>query len=192
VRLLTPLCKYFATEISLDLTRDALQVFGGIGFTMDSNAAKLHTDSLITTIYEGTSEIQASFALKEMGKGALGIVLAQLRSELSAMRGDARCEALAKRVEETLTCVERSLGTLFADINYALLRAKLMAQMVINVIAGTELLRQVGADASRIDLAELFIDRRMIETEEMARRIEENAEGRLGRDERVLESTPTA
>jgi alkylation response protein AidB-like acyl-CoA dehydrogenase len=192
VRLLTPLCKYFATEICLDLTRDALQVFGGIGFTMDSNAAKLHTDSLITTIYEGTSEIQASFALKEMGKGALGIVLTQLRSELDAMRGDARCEALAKRVEETLTCVERSLGTLFADINYALLRAKLMAQMVINVIAGTELLRQVAADASRIDLAELFIDRRMIETEEMARRIEENAEGRLGRDERVLDSIPTA
>lgn len=187
VRLLTPLCKYFATEVCLDLTRDALQVFGGLGFTMDSNAAKLHADSLILTIYEGTSEIQASFALKEMGKGGLSVVLDQLRGELGAMRGNTR-EALAKRVEETIGCVQRSVETLFADGEYALLRAKLMAQMVINLIAGTELLRQVGVDASRIDFAEVFIDRRMIETEEMARRIEENAEGRIGRDTRVLES----
>jgi len=34
VRLLTPLCKYFATEVCTEVTRDALQVFGGIGFTM--------------------------------------------------------------------------------------------------------------------------------------------------------------
>jgi alkylation response protein AidB-like acyl-CoA dehydrogenase len=191
VRLLTPLCKYFATEIALDLSRDALQVFGGLGFTMDSNAAKLHADSLILTIYEGTSEIQASFALKEMGKGALTVVLDQLREELGAMHGDATRESLAKRVEEAIACVERSLGSLFDDISYALLRAKLMAQMVINVIAGTELLRQVGADPARVDLATVFIDRRMIETEEMARRIDENAQGRLDRDARLLEAIST-
>jgi len=40
---------------------------------------KYHADSLIMTVYEGTSEIQASFALKEIGKGALGIVFRQLR-----------------------------------------------------------------------------------------------------------------
>jgi len=33
VRLLTPLCKYFATEVCSDVTRDSLQVFGGVGFT---------------------------------------------------------------------------------------------------------------------------------------------------------------
>jgi hypothetical protein len=45
-------------------------------------------DSLIMTIYEGTSEIQASFALKEMGKGALGVVLNEVRAELDAVADD--------------------------------------------------------------------------------------------------------
>ena len=85
VRLLTPLCKYFATEVCTHLTMDALQVHGGIGFTMDSDIGKLHSDSLIMTIYEGTSEIQASFALREMGKGSLGVVFGEVRAELEQM-----------------------------------------------------------------------------------------------------------
>ncbi len=186
VRLLTPLCKYFATEICDDVTRDAMQVFGGIGYTMDYDVAKLHADSLIMTVYEGTSEIQASFALREMGKGSLAVVIAQIRSELAAMAEDPKRAELAKRVEETIGRVEASARTLFGDIQYALLRAKMMAEMVINLIAATELLRQVDADPARLDVAEAFIRRRMLETESMARRIEENHAGRLERDARIL------
>jgi len=101
VRLLTPLCKYYATEVCSDLTRDAMQVFGGIGFTMDADVGKLHADSLIMTIYEGTSEIQASFALREMGKGALAVVFGEVRSELDAMEADPVRGALARQVRET-------------------------------------------------------------------------------------------
>ena len=102
VRLLTPLCKYFATEVCDDLTRDAMQVFGGIGFTMDADVGKLHADSLIMTIYEGTSEIQASFALREMGKGALAVVFQELRTELAALHADPARDALARRVDEVM------------------------------------------------------------------------------------------
>ena len=72
-------------------------------------------------------------------------------------------------------------------MSYALLRAKLMAQMVIDVIAATELLKQAGADPSRLDLAEAFIRRRMLAVEHTARRIEVNTEGMLERDARLLE-----
>jgi hypothetical protein len=186
VRLLTPLCKYFATEICSDLTRDAMQVFGGIGFTMEGDIGKLHADSLIMTIYEGTSEIQASFALREMGKGALAVVFGEARAELEAMSGDAARAELAKSVVEALRQVESTLQHLAADIGYALLRAKLMAEMVIAVMAATELLGQAGADPSRIDLARAFIGRRMIEVDSKARRIRDNAEGRLDRDARIV------
>jgi hypothetical protein len=186
VRLLTPLCKYYATEICHDVTRDAMQVFGGIGYTMDADVAKLHADSLIMTVYEGTSEIQASFALREMGKGALGTMVAELRSQLGAMQGDERRAELAKMVDATVSRIEECALVLFSDLGYALLRAKMIAEMVINVIAATELLRQVGADPARLDLAEAFVRRRMLETEAMARRIRENQKGRLERDERIL------
>ncbi len=186
LRLLTPLCKYFATEVCSDITRDAMQVMGGIGYTMDSDAAKLHADSLILTVYEGTSEIQASFALKEMGKGALGIVFAEARQELGAMLADPRRAELAKRVQEAIHRVEDSAKALFGDLGYALLRAKLVAEMVIDVLASTELLRQAGVEPSRIDLAEAFVRRRLFDLEANARRIAENHAGRLERDDRIL------
>lgn len=186
VRLLTPLCKYYATEICHDVTRDAMQVFGGIGYTMDADVAKLHADSLIMTVYEGTSEIQASFALREMGKGALATVVGELRRELGAMMDDPTRAELAQLVQNAVNSIEECASLLFSDLPYALLRAKMIAEMAINVIAGTELLRQAGADASRIDLAEAFVRRRMLETDAMARRIRENQEGRMQRDERIL------
>lgn len=186
LRLLTPLCKYFATEVCSDITRDAMQVMGGIGYTMDSDAAKLHADSLVLTVYEGTSEIQASFALKEVGKGALDIVFAEAGQELGAMLADPRRAELAKRLQEAIHRVEDAAKALFGDLGYALLRAKLVAEMVIDVLASTELLRQAGVEPSRLDLAEAFVRRRLFEVETHARRIAENHTGRLERDDRIL------
>lgn len=186
VRLLTPLVKYFATEVCSDVTRDAMQVYGGIGYTMDADVAKLHADSLIMTVYEGTSEIQASFALREMGKGALGVVFAEARAALGAMQGDAVRAPLAKRVVEGIGRIEEATKVLFGDIGYALMRAKQLAEMVIDVLASVELLRQVAVDPARIDLAEAWIRRRMLSIDDAARRIEENQAGRVERDARIL------
>jgi hypothetical protein len=187
VRLLTPLCKYYATEICHDVTRDAMQVYGGVGYTMDADVAKLHADSLILTVYEGTSEIQASFALREMGKGGLAVALAQIKDELGAMASDPKRAALAQLVDASLVRIEDAAQVLFQDLAYALLRAKMIAEMLINAKAATELLRQVGADAARADLAEAFVRRRVIESEAMARRIQQNHTGRVERDTRILE-----
>jgi len=186
VRLLTPLCKYFATEVCDRITRDAMQVFGGIGFTMDADVAKLHADSLIMTVYEGTSEIQASFALREIGKGGLGLVFGGIRSELAAMADDPPRAELAKRVEGMARRVEESIGVLFSDIPYALLRAKLLTEMVIDVIASCELLEQVAVDRDRLDIAESFIARHAIKADYLNRRIAENVEGVLERDARLI------
>src|SRR5262249_56619510 len=84
IRFFTPLCKYFATEISNYVTRQGIQVHGGIGYMAETPAGHYHSDSIITTIYEGTSEIQASFALKEMAKGALFATLETIEDELAA------------------------------------------------------------------------------------------------------------
>jgi alkylation response protein AidB-like acyl-CoA dehydrogenase len=186
VRLLTPLCKYFATEVCDEITRDAIQVFGGIGFTQDADVGKYHADSLIMTVYEGTSEIQASFALKEIGKGALAVLFKQIRDELAEMQNDPERSGLAKKVLEMTHRIDQAVGVLFGDVDYALLRARLLSEMVIDVAAATELLHQAGADPGRRDLAEAFILRRSLEVEHGARRIEQNAEGRGERDERVL------
>ena len=63
---------------------------------------------------------------------------------------------------------------------------------MINVIAAAELLRQVEAEPGRIDLAQAFVRRRMLETETKARRIQENIEDHLERDGRLLEQVVPA
>jgi hypothetical protein len=192
VRLLTPLCKYFATEVCSDVARDAVQVFGGVGFTHAADVGKYLADSLIMTIYEGTSEIQASFALKEMGKGALAVVLGEVRSELDAVADDPVLGPLAERVRAVTERVDATLKVLFSDLSYALLRAKLMSETVIDVIAAAELLGQAKIDPTRRDIAEAFIRRRMMEAESVARRIEDDAGGRFERDARILASVTPA
>jgi len=57
--LLTPVTKAFATDIGVEMTSLALQVFGGMGFVEETGAAQHYRDSRIAPIYEGTNGIQA-------------------------------------------------------------------------------------------------------------------------------------
>ncbi|WP_336037840.1 acyl-CoA dehydrogenase family protein [Halobacterium yunchengense] len=50
--------KYFASEAAVDVTSEAVQVHGGYGYTTEFDVERFYRDSKITTIYEGTSEIQ--------------------------------------------------------------------------------------------------------------------------------------
>jgi hypothetical protein len=185
LRLLTPLVKYYATEISNDVTRTCIQVHGGLGYMDETRAGHLHCDSIITTIYEGTSEIQASFALREIGKGALGTVFEGLRAELAAMADPERA-ALARLVLDGVDTIEGTFGSLVADADYALLEAKRVSHMVIDVVTATELLVQAGLDADKLALAECFTRRHMLNLDLHAKRITSGDATRLGRYDRIL------
>ncbi|WP_440005890.1 acyl-CoA dehydrogenase family protein [Halomicrococcus sp. SG-WS-1] len=52
------MAKYFASESAVDVTNEAVQIHGGYGYTTDFDVERFYRDSKITTIYEGTSEIQ--------------------------------------------------------------------------------------------------------------------------------------
>ncbi|MEM9100943.1 MAG: acyl-CoA dehydrogenase C-terminal domain-containing protein [Pseudomonadota bacterium] len=56
---LTPICKGFMTETALETTSHGLQVFGGHGYIKEYGAEQIVRDARITTIYEGTTGIQA-------------------------------------------------------------------------------------------------------------------------------------
>ena len=50
--------KLFATETAVDVTETAVQFHGGYGYTKDFDVERYYRDAKVTTIYEGTSEIQ--------------------------------------------------------------------------------------------------------------------------------------
>lgn len=51
-------CKYYASEVSVRVATEAVQIFGGYGYTKDFPVEKYYRDSKLCTIGEGTSEIQ--------------------------------------------------------------------------------------------------------------------------------------
>ena len=50
--------KYYASEMSVRVTEDAIQILGGYGYTREYPVERWHRDAKIHTIFEGTSEIQ--------------------------------------------------------------------------------------------------------------------------------------
>ena len=52
------MAKYYASEVSVKVSTDAVQIFGGYGYTKDFPVEKYYRDSKLCTIGEGTSEIQ--------------------------------------------------------------------------------------------------------------------------------------
>jgi len=185
IRLLTPLAKYLATESCVEITRDAIQAHGGIGFMADSEVGKLHNDAIITTIYEGTSEIQVSFALKEIGKGALGVVFDEVLRELSELTSPPYA-AYAERVRGGVQLILESAGALAKDARYALLSSQSLAEVVISVIVASELLRQSKHDPRRFDIAASWIERRMVDVEARTSRIKSGSVDLLERCERMI------
>lgn len=63
------MAKYYASEVAVKVSNDAVQVFGGYGYTKDFPVEKFYRDSKLCTIGEGTSEIQKIVIAREALKG---------------------------------------------------------------------------------------------------------------------------
>ncbi|GAB7017308.1 acyl-CoA dehydrogenase family protein [Halostagnicola bangensis] len=60
------MAKYFASETAVDVANEAIQVHGGYGYTKDFDVERYYRDAKITTIYEGTSEIQKKIIARNL------------------------------------------------------------------------------------------------------------------------------
>jgi alkylation response protein AidB-like acyl-CoA dehydrogenase len=63
------MAKYYASEVSVQVSTDAVQIFGGYGYTKDFPVEKFYRDAKLCTIGEGTSEIQKLVISREIIKG---------------------------------------------------------------------------------------------------------------------------
>ena len=59
VSLMTPVVKSFFTDMGMEITSDAMQIYGGYGYTKDQGIEQLYRDNRIIPIYEGTNSVQA-------------------------------------------------------------------------------------------------------------------------------------
>ncbi|RZO47860.1 MAG: acyl-CoA dehydrogenase [Candidatus Pelagibacterales bacterium] len=59
VSLMTPVVKSLFSDMGMEITSEAMQIFGGYGYTRDQGIEQLYRDNRITPIYEGTNSVQA-------------------------------------------------------------------------------------------------------------------------------------
>ncbi|WP_313695857.1 acyl-CoA dehydrogenase family protein [Halorarum halobium] len=65
-RLVAAMAKYFASETAVDVTNEAVQIHGGYGYMSEFDVERFYRDAKITTIYEGTTEIQKKIIAREV------------------------------------------------------------------------------------------------------------------------------
>lgn len=130
-RLLTHVTKNLAAWTSIELTRYSMELMGGIGFLEEFPLAKLHRDALVTSIWEGTSNVQsldmaeAFFAkeagwslLSELGSRISRIGDGEARRKLSAVLENVREEA-ALAVRDGVELHAKRLLTLLGRLTAA-------------------------------------------------------------------------
>ncbi|MBB5788389.1 acyl-CoA dehydrogenase family protein [Jiangella mangrovi] len=63
--------KCFASDVAMQVTTDAVQLFGGYGYTRDYPVERMMRDAKITQIYEGTNQIQRMVMARQLLKGTV-------------------------------------------------------------------------------------------------------------------------
>ncbi|MEM6988134.1 MAG: acyl-CoA dehydrogenase, partial [Pseudomonadota bacterium] len=118
--LLTPVVKGWCTETAQRVTYDGVQIHGGMGFVEETGAAQYYRDARITTIYEGTTGIQAN----------------DLIGRKFARDGGAAFSALLDEVEATSVELaghsEAALAQLGQHLREACDEVKSLAQWMLN------------------------------------------------------------
>ncbi|HJP44579.1 MAG TPA: acyl-CoA dehydrogenase C-terminal domain-containing protein, partial [Arenicellales bacterium] len=111
VDVLTPVVKGWGSEVGNDITGVALQVHGGMGYIEETGAAQHYRDARITTIYEGTTGIQAADLVgRKMlrdGGQMVGEVIETMRTETAAA-----ASSTAPDVQAVATAVGRLIEKL--------------------------------------------------------------------------------
>jgi len=76
--MLTPMCKYYCSEMCNRVAYDSIQVLGGSGYMQDYPVERHARDARITTIYEGTSQLQIVAAVRAICSGTAEKFMANL------------------------------------------------------------------------------------------------------------------
>ena len=173
-KLLTPMSKYYASEMSMRVTNDAVAVLGGSGYMKDYSIERHLRDARITTIYEGTSQLQIIAAVAGVLSGTANAVLDELTAKPS--RAESWPDEAAPLIEqvkagqallaEAVEFVKAQPGTDYRD-----LYARKLVDMACYLVMGALLADQAMASEPKKAVASYWLSWRMPEVRMLAEQI---------------------
>ena len=104
-KMLTPMAKYFASEMSMRVSNGAVAVLGGSGYMKDYPVERYLRDARITTIYEGTSQLQVVAAIAGVTGGLVAAVVNDILGE-GWSSAHPRMAALLSSLDEAIAYVK--------------------------------------------------------------------------------------
>jgi len=120
-KVLTPMAKYYASEMSMRVANDAIAVLGGSGYMKDYACERHLRDSRITTIYEGTSQLQIAAAVAGVLSGTAANVVEEILSSHEDYPGE--IVPITEQIREGLDLLNRAVeyvkarsGTQYRDL----------------------------------------------------------------------------
>ena len=160
--LLTPVTKAFSTDIGVEMSSLALQVFGGMGYIEETGAAQHYRDSRIAPIYEGTNGIQA---LDLVGRKLLvdggrhwRLLLGRERQFVEALPKGGDLGAMAPLLHEAVEALQKAsvwvAGAEKSRADDVAAAATPYLRMFGLTLAGTLLARQAEEAARRLEAGE--------------------------------------
>ncbi len=157
--MLTPMSKYYASEMCLKVASDAIQVLGGSGYMKDYPVERHLRDARITTIYEGTSQLQVVAAVRGVCAGAFEKYAAELES---VQFEDGELAALSAKLAEARQLLAKAIAfTKEKGATYMDLSGRKLVDSAIAIIVGHLFLGQAVKDDHKKAVARRFIGTRL-------------------------------
>lgn len=104
-KMLTPMAKYYASEMSTRVSNGAVAVLGGSGYMKDYPVERYLRDARITSIYEGTSQLQVVAAIAGVTAGLYNDVVADVYNGIDTSAFEAEKAEIAKLAAEVDSAV---------------------------------------------------------------------------------------
>ncbi len=104
VSLMTPVVKSFFTDMGSEITNEAIQVFGGYGYTKDQGIEQLFRDNRITPIYEGTNSVQAIDLVfrKVLNTKILSNFISLIKTETKDDKGNKELKKFSRIIDDNI------------------------------------------------------------------------------------------
>lgn len=153
--MLTPMSKYYCSEMSISVATDAIQAIGGSGYMQDYPAERFLRDARVTTLYEGTSQLQIVAAIR-------GVTSGIYQTYISSFENKDLKNSVLDSLREKLIAVRARLDDAIAiarlkGVNYVELQARKLLDAAIAILIGHLLLDQATSNSRKQTIAEYYI-----------------------------------
>jgi 3-(methylthio)propanoyl-CoA dehydrogenase len=154
--MLTPMSKYYCSEMACSVAHDSIQVLGGSGYMKDYAAERHMRDARITTIYEGTSQLQVVAAVRGVTSGAFETFVTEL--EKTEYSDALLAELKQKLIEARLRIAEAIQFVKRKSTSYLDLSGRKLVDAAIAVLIGHLFLAQGAKSDRKKRVARRFIE----------------------------------